>query len=208
MKAHLARIAALSVLLAALIVAVPIACNGSSEIALNSGNSRIRVLITDAPADYIESADVTISRVYLVPADGSTPVDLLPASASPVTYDLMELRNGVEALLADNLAPAGEYSQLRLIVDDATVTLIPGLTFNDGTMTRTLKVPSGMETGIKVETQDPIDLGDGLLTIVVVDFDVDANFVLQGNPATPAGLNGVIFTPVLHEKSRDTVAMP
>jgi hypothetical protein len=35
-----------------------------------------------------------------------------------------------------------------------------------------------------------------------VDFDVDDNFVLQGNPETPAGIHGVLFTPVLKEKVR------
>ena len=39
-------------------------------------------------------------------------------------------------------------------------------------------------------------------TIVLVDFDVNENFRLQGNPETPAGLQGILFTPVLKEKSR------
>jgi hypothetical protein len=38
--------------------------------------------------------------------------------------------------------------------------------------------------------------------VVLVDFDVDQNFVIQGNPETPAGINGILFTPVLRELSR------
>ena len=34
-------------------------------------------------------------------------------------------------------------------------------------------------------------------TIFVVDFDVEQNFVIQGDPDTPAGIQGVLFTPNL-----------
>jgi len=190
------------------VAAALVACDGASG-TLGGGGAQVRVLITDAPADSIESAMVTISRVYLQPADdGGSPVDLLPASADPVTYDLLELRNGVEALLADGGVPAGTYEQLRLIVEDATVTLVPGATFSDGTTTRTLTVPSGMQTGIKVRLDEPIVAEDGTLTIVVVDFDVNQNFVLQGDPGTPAGIHGVLFTPTVHEHRRTEMSMP
>jgi hypothetical protein len=36
-----------------------------------------------------------------------------------------------------------------------------------------------------------------------VDFDVSQNFVIQGNPETPAGIHGILFTPVLRAIVRD-----
>jgi hypothetical protein len=65
-----------------------------------------------------------------------------------------------------------------------------------------------MQSGIKVRLDDPIVTEDGTLTIVVVDFDVDENFVLQGNPGTPAGIHDVSFTPSVHEKRRDELPAP
>lgn len=179
-------------------------CSGSDD-AVTGGNSQVRVFLTDAPSDSIAAASVAVSRVYLV-SDAGPPVDVLPATDEPVTYDLLDLRNGVEALLADRPVPAGVYGQLRLVVASADVTLIDGLTFEDGTTSRSLKVPSGMESGIKVQLASPIDAVPGEVTIVVVDFDVDRNFVLQG--ATTTTVKDVLFTPLLQEKRRQQAATP
>jgi hypothetical protein len=65
-----------------------------------------------------------------------------------------------------------------------------------------------MQSGIKVQLSAPLEAEAGELTIVVVDFDVDRNFVLQGNPDTPAGLKDVLFTPLLHEERREETPLP
>lgn len=198
----------IAILIAALLgAAALVACDGSDD-TLSKGTSRVDVLLTDAPSDVIESAVVSISRVYLVGADDGSAVDLRPASEEAEVFDLLELQGGVEAALADALVPAARYGQLRLVVDEATVTLVPGVTFDDGTRTRTLHVPSGMQSGIKVLLGEPLAAEDDMLTVVVVDFDVDANFVLQGDPDGPAGLDGVTFTPTLTEARRNTVELP
>lgn len=177
------------------------------------GTAEIHVLVTDAPSDYIASADVTFSRVYLKADDGDTDmengdgagdVDLLDEGADPVTYDLMLLRDGIEALLAEAMVPEGTYHQLRMVVQSATVTLADGVTFEDGSNMATLFTPSGMQSGIKVQLAEPIMADDGSLTIVVVDFDVNENFVIHGDPTVPNGVSDILFTPSLNEKSRTT----
>jgi hypothetical protein len=175
-------------------------CNDSNV--TGGGTSQMRVLLTDAPSDMIASAKVTISRVYLVGGDGGS-ADVMPASDTPVTFDLLDLRNGVEALLADHAVPAGTYEQLRLVELGAEVTLVDGLTFSDGSSTNTLFVPSGMQSGIKVLLGTPLEADAGQITIVVVDFDVDQNFVMQGNATPPTEIQSISFTPVLQEKRRE-----
>jgi hypothetical protein len=163
----------------------------------------LRVMLTDAPVDLLESALVTISRIYLVAADADSGfVELLPEGEDPKTYDLLLLQDGIEALLADTPVPEDSYAQLRLVVDEATVTLADGYEFRDGTTSRTLHVPSGQQSGIKIKLAEPIVIEEGVILIVVVDFDVNDNFVIQGNPDTPAGIHGILFTPVLKEKER------
>jgi hypothetical protein len=108
-------------------------------------------------------------------------------------------------LLADHLVPARSYGQLRLIVDSAEVTLVDGAHFSDGSTTKELTIPSGAQTGIKVQLASPITADAGELTIVTVDFDVADNFVLQGPADAP---HGVIFTPVLKEKGRTETPIP
>lgn len=172
------------------------------------GAGRVQILLTDAPSDYIETAEVWISRVYLLPGendavDGPGFVDLFNDPNDPHWFDLLTLRDGITAELSElEDVPEGRYRQLRLIVDSARVTLASGYHFNDGSSTRRLMVPSGAQTGIKVQLAEPVESEDGSETILVVDFDVDQNFVIQGNPETPAGINGILFTPVLTEKSR------
>lgn len=183
------------------------ACSEGGVSATVSGGATVQVYLTDAPSDYIASAEVTISSVQLVPADDAGDrIELLDAEDAPATFDLLELRDGITALLGERPVPPGRYGQLRLIVDDATVTLADGYTFNDGSTERTLFVPSGMQTGIKVQTDGAIEAEDGLVTVVVVDFDVDRSFVIQGNPETPAGIHGILFTPSLVEVRRSSRA--
>jgi hypothetical protein len=198
------RHAAVSLLLGLLVLtAGSVGCDHSDGV-MGGGNSQVRVMLTDAPADQIASAKVTISRVYLV-RDDDAQVDLRLESDTPLSFELLDLRNGLTALLADHAVPAGNYNQLRLVVESAEVTLVDGVTFSDGTTTKSLTVPSGMQSGIKVQLGAPIDADAGELTIVTVDFDVEDNFVLQGPADAP---NGVIFTPVLHEKGRTETAIP
>lgn len=186
--------------------ALLIIATGCADSAGPKGDARIRVLLTDAPSDVIASAEVWISSAYLTPLpDGGERVNLLDASTGSRSYDLLQLRDGVTADLTGVVTvESGEYHQLRLIVDSAFITLAEGFAFNDGTTTRSLMVPSAAQTGIKVLLTDPVDAQPGDLVTLIVDFDVDRNFVIQGNPDTPAGIHGILFTPVLEEKSRST----
>lgn len=190
--------------LAALLGAGIAACDSTTG---PDDTARIRIHLTDAPADYIESAQIWVSAVYLQRDDddgeGDPRVYLFDDKANPKSFDLMLLRDGITADLTGVVdVEPGDYGQLRLIVDSAFVTLKAGYEFRDGGNTAPLKVPSGSRSGIKVQLDDEIDAEGGALVDLVVDFDVNENFKLQGNPETPAGINGILFTPSLKEKSR------
>lgn len=162
--------------------------------------------LTDAPADYLESAVVDISRVELLPlGDGERVIITEDAG----TYDLLTLQNGVTAELGSEMIVAGTYGELRMVVESAELTLKAGYQFEDGTTTQTLHVPSGAASGIKLKlrTADG-DEGAGVEirpgeTVLVVDFDVSQNFVIQGEPETAAGIKSYSFTPVLRAVVRD-----
>jgi hypothetical protein len=174
------------------------ACSDSDGVGVG-GTAHVQVLLTDAPIDYIAAAMVDIGAVVLVPADGGPHITLSDDGTNgPV--NLLELQDAATAVLADSEIEAGSYSQLRLIVESASVTLADPYTFNDGSTEKDLFVPSGAQTGIKLLLGDgdggPLVIPEGEL-VLVVDFDVSQSFVLQGNPETPAGIHGVIFKPTL-----------
>ena len=164
------------------------ACNEGPQL------GRVSVRLTDAPAPGIASAVVWVSSVSLV--GGGAPVDI---TTTPAQYDLLSLQGGVTALLGSSLIPVGDYEQLRLVVDSARITLAGSATFSDGSNTRLLKVPSGMQTGIKVNFGGPVHVAPGQTTLVV-DFDASRSFVFTGSGAAPTG---AIFKPVLHATAQD-----
>jgi hypothetical protein len=196
----------LTLALAAL-VAVTVSCDSSPT--AEGDSARVQILLTDEPADYLAEAWVRISRVYLLPGEedpeeGPPFVDLFHDPDNPLEFDLLTLQDGVIAdITGEYEVPAGSYAQLRMIVSEAWVVLADGYEFVGGDTERELFVPSGAQTGIKVMLDEPIAAEAGTLTVLLVDFDVNQNFVLQGNPDTPGGLQGVLFTPTLRELNRD-----
>lgn len=203
-------------LLAVLLTALaPLACNDEpagpvdvgSDPALD-GPAFIRILMTDAPADYIEAAEVDIGRVEILPADDGPPI-LLSEDGTDGFVNLLDFQDAATTPIAEAEIDAGEYAQLRLIVEAARVELIEGYTFRDGSTIQDMKVPSGAQTGIKLNLQDedggplPIVPGESVL---VLDFDVNRSFVLKGNFETPAGVHGVNFKPTIRVTGRDVAA--
>ncbi len=183
-------------------LAATIAIAGCGDATGPQASARVEILLTDAPADYLSAAEVCISGVYL---QGGEDEDagrtiLWEKDPDPQCFDLLELQ-GVTASLLDGgvEVPAGTYRQLRLVVESATATLADPHTFSDGSTQLELSVPSGAQTGIKVLMGAPILLEPQTLMVITVDAPVEENFRIQGNPASPEGIKGVSFTPVLKE---------
>ncbi len=163
------------------------AIGGGCSDTTGTSDVRLTLLLTDAPTDYLASAMVTIDTISILPVGGA-PIVLRDASGE---YDLLELQDGVTDTLAILTIPADTYLQLRLQVTAASVTL-------GGSMNMDLKVPSGAQSGIKINLSGAGGTGIQILDnmVLVVDFDVSESFVIQG-PNTPAGIVGVLFTPLL-----------
>lgn len=192
------------------------ACDGVVGV---SDTASLRILITDAPADYIDSAFVDIGAVELLPGgDGERIV--LTENGTDGEIDLLQLQGFTTATLADVDIPAGTYKEIRLIVESARVVLAEGYEFPDGATSAPMRVPSGASSGIKLKLRpeavdetgsegaagegeggEEVESGGieiiGGQTVLVVDFDVNRSFRIQGNPETPAGIKGVSFKPTL-----------
>lgn len=193
------KLALLPVAAAALVLG---ACDSPTR---GMDEARLTVQLTDAPSDYLESAVVKIGRIEVLPASGGPIV----VSTTGGTYDLLQLQDGVTADLGSVDVEPGTYHELRMVVETASLTLKDGYTFTDGTQTKDIAVPSGAQTGIKIKlaTADGED-GSGVEirpgeTVLVVDFDVSQNFVMQGSADTASGIKGFLFTPTLRAVVRD-----
>lgn len=178
------------------------ACDGLT----GSGDlARVRVELTDAPSDYVAAAHVDIGRIEILSADG--PPQTVVEDAGE--YDLLTLQDGVTAALGEIDVEPGRYLELRMIVESAEITLADGYTYEDGSTTKAIAVPSGAQTGIKVKLFSAED-GEGAgieirpgETVLVVDFDVSQNFVMQGDAESSSGIKGFNFTPTLRAAVKD-----
>ncbi len=169
--------------------------SGSGSFTTNTGT--LSISLTDSPGDYLNvfvtivGIDVIIddaSPVRLEFADFSSPaiVDQTPDS---VTVDLIALagQQPIEFALGD--LPPGKVNQIRLVVSDASLIAYEDVVDIDGPdagddITHDpaqfeVKVPSGPQTGIKLNPRD-IEIQTGSSTSITLDFDADRSIVELG----------------------------
>jgi hypothetical protein len=135
------------------------------------------VRLVDAPTDEVSKIVVTVAKVE-ADVEGSGWATL---SAAPLEVDLLSLQGGVFASLGAASLPAGHVNQLRLYLDE---TAAQHVTLSDGSEAP-LKVPSGVESGIKIV--GGFDVGACQSGQVTLDFDGRKSLVHAGGGSGPEG---------------------
>jgi hypothetical protein len=173
------------------------ACGGSG------GSGRLNIQITDAPFpfDMVKAADVTIDMIEVhVSNSPSESSGWMTLSETSQNFNLLDLQGGVTATLLNASLPAGTYGQIRLHVDSASVTLTDDRVFD-------LNIPSGDQSGIKINVLPQIVVEGGLTTDLLLDFDVARSFVPipAGNPNSASEIQGFNFKPVIRAVNQSDV---
>lgn len=147
------------------------ACDKNKNNEDNNSTARIEIRLTDAPNEHIREVWVDIKDIQINLGDsaGWTSVPDIHQGV----YNLMDLTNGRDTLLADAAIPAGKLNQLRLILGNNNY-----LITTDGTREE-LTTPSAEESGLKVLVNT--DLAGGMLYRLVLDFDAAKSIVTAGN---------------------------
>jgi Domain of unknown function (DUF4382) len=153
----------------ALLVLFTTSCKKENE------KSRLTVYLTDAPADY-DAVNIEVVSIQLKASSdgGENGWQTLPMTSSPANFNLLEFTNGMDTLLSSVELPAGNVSQLRLILGDNN-----SITVNGVTEDLPLEVPSGSESGLKFNIH--ADLIGGIEYKLWIDFDVLRSIVVNGN---------------------------
>ena len=190
------------------VVAAGLALGGCGDSTGPDAPATFKVMLTDGPAEYLASANVEIGEVWAIQAGG--PPILLSSDGG--SYELLDLQDGVMAELATaELDASIRILQLRLHVESADVTLGDGYMFASGENTQDLFIPSGAQSGIKINLRGDdgnedgagVDLVPGETILAVVDMDVEQNFVFTGDTSDPTMLPDVLFTPLLRATVED-----
>src|SRR5574338_49450 len=148
-----------------------ISCQKESGSANNQA-PRLKVYLTDAPAGYdgvlVDIKDVQINLT----TDSSSGWQSLHNVATGI-YNLLDLTNGKDTLLADSDIPTGgTISQVRLILGSDNFVVVNGDSIR-------LTTPSAQQSGLKLNVHQRLD--SGFLYNMVLDFDAARSIVQTGN---------------------------
>jgi hypothetical protein len=149
-----------------------------TDVSANTGTIEVRV--TDAPPEYdIATIDVTFSEVAVHTAGDTGDGEWIYITIVDGTLDLLLLQDGVDALMATGSVTAGNYTQLRVIIDTITVTL------NNDDEPPEVILPSGVLKLVR-----PFTVEEGVTTTLLLDFIAAESIVVTGD-------GKVIFQPVV-----------
>jgi len=140
-----------------------LACSNDDQTA------RLDVRLTDAPGDY-EEVNIDIQSVEINNDEGNSGWTTLDVESG--VFNILELTNGLDTLLATAELPAGRISQIRLILGSNNSVKIGGKTFP-------LSTPSAQQSGLKLNLNAV--LTEGITYTITLDFDAARSIVARGN---------------------------
>lgn len=152
------------------VVAIAITLSISACSTEPSGTGTLQLNLVDAPVpiEGIEAIDIVFSFISVhasADADSGNVGWIIvmddQTSAEDRTFNLLEYVNGTSALLGEAELEEGHYTQLRIGIQSASITI-------NGT-TSDLTIPSGSQSGLKLTGGFNID--PNVITAITLDFD-------------------------------------
>ena len=159
-------------------------CGGGDGSA--GGSGKLNLNITDAPIDGAYEVVVSFSGLTIKPAEGPA-IDIFfedpDGNPEIKTVDLLSLQgaNSLNILDAYTL-PAGRYNWIRLHVVASETTFDSYIILEQGGNQYPLYVPSGDETGLKLNRG--FTIFDGRVATFTIDFDLRKSVVEPGTMST------------------------
>jgi hypothetical protein len=145
--------------------------SGCSETTKSGSEGDIKIYLTDKPADF-DAVNIVVSEVSVHLSGDDSVSGWTVICDSIQQFDLLQLRNGAMALFADHGLQPGHYTQIRLKVTDGCSVMVDGSQYG-------LKIPSGYQSGIKINHQFWINEND--IYELLLDFDAEKSIIEKGN---------------------------
>lgn len=150
------------------------ACDKDNDNDTGMQTARVQISLTDAPTEEVREVWVDIKEIQINTSDTGSWATVPNINAG--MYNLMDLTNGRDTLLADVQIQADRINQLRLILGDNNYIITA-----DG-QKQMLTTPSAEESGLKLLVN--ADLTGGMLYRLVLDFDASKSIIKAGNSGT------------------------
>lgn len=184
---------------------IVVACGGGDGSSSDNAptNGTLHVAMTDAPSCGFDHVYVTVNKVRVNSSSNAGDNDsgwtdiTLPA---PQKVDLLSLTNGVLFDIGRAPLPAGQYQQVRLVLNaNQGNSLANSLVVSGTTNEVPLATPSATQSGYKII--QPFTVPANTLVDLILDFNACKSIVQQGNgsyslkpvvTATPLTVSGTI----------------
>lgn len=161
------------------------ACGGSSGDGDAAGTGRLTLGLTDAPIEQIASVTVAFMGIELKPAGDGPPLDPVifdedscddfNADSGTCSINLLALTGDVREVVFSDSVPAGEYNQVRLLVDADRNEIDSFIQFENGEMCP-IWIPSGNQTGLKIVSGITVTANG--VSDYTLDFDVRSSLTV------------------------------
>ncbi len=129
--------------------------------------------LTDAPVEDAKHVYISVVGLQIAQSEGNW-ITIPLATAEEI--DLLQLQNGVTSLLASiGTLPSGTYGQTRLVLAEEA----PGRLIDQEGVEHDLVIPSGNESGLKIQTA--FTKLDNVPLELTIDFDLRKSIKASGN---------------------------
>ncbi len=169
----------LSILIGAIILIGLLVLSCTKNLNQTESSGTLKLYLTDASATF-DRVDITFAEIS-AHIDGEW---VTIRGDDPITVNLLEWNNGKSFVIGSADLPAGHYTQIRLKILNASVTM--------GGQTFPLPIPSGAQSGLKLLAN--FDIEPGMTYELVLDFDVHRSIVMRGRFHNPLRF---LFKPVI-----------
>ena len=155
-----------------------VSCSDKSD--TPGANAKLEVRLTDDPGAYDEVNIDIVGIEYNVTGDSTHGWQSL-AGVNTGVYNLLDLVNDKDTLLANADIPSGRLHQIRLKLGSNNSIVLNGVSYP-------LETPSAQQSGLKLNLQQ--DITAGVLYTLLLDFEAARSIVVTGN-------NKFILKPVI-----------
>lgn len=127
----------------------------------------VAIKMTDAPGPY-EAVFVDLQGVEITGSGGQT----VTLNVKKGIYNLLDLSNGVNTLIATDTLETSTVEQIRLILGTNNSVTVNSVSYP-------LSTPSAEQTGLKLQVHQTLQ--QGILYTILLDFDANKSVVNLGN---------------------------
>ncbi|APF17743.1 DUF4382 domain-containing protein [Caldithrix abyssi] len=165
-------------------------CEKADDSLTTADVGKVTLKITDSPfpLKFVEEANVTITLIEMHSVDSVNGGEWITVWEGSQTINLLELRDGKTEDLPEAEVPAGTYNMILMRIDSVSIKYVNGTEVS-------LDLPDDARAGIRVMLVPPVEVENGALSEILLDFDVSKSFRMSGK--WHRNFPGFMFRPVV-----------